>query len=300
MPILPDNSDIHKPSDLEVSHQKCYLGTQCELGQIASTFLRKHVFSDLQPYVCTFENCSESPFSTRNEWFQHELDSHRRRWECILCDNSRPKFSHKDKITAHFKEQHNGVVTENQVDLIIGACETPMTKFDASACPLCSEWVPPSEEAINTREFRRHLARHLQQISLEALPLYIDGLEIHDTSDEGDIFEYHKATVLSIGSALRLSPSLPLAAGDQVLVLENKFDKDFWLVYALDDGHECQMPSRFINITGLTEMSLGKPSACYSMNCSARDGWLTCSQNPIRRKCEHGKLVTDPIAFQPS
>lgn len=135
-----------------------------------------------------------------------------------------------------------------------------MTKFDASACPLCSEWVPPSEEAINTREFRRHLARHLQQISLEALPLYIEGLEIHENPDEDDVFEYMKGIA---PHDAYVSSSLLLAAGDEVLVLDNKFDVDLWHVQAVKDGSECRIPNRFIQITGVTETSLGKQSACY-------------------------------------
>lgn len=161
---------------------------------------------------------------------------------------------------AHFREQHGGVVTENQAGLIISACETPMTKFDASACPLCSEWVPPSEEAISIREFRRHLARHLQQISLEALPLYIEGLTIHENPDQDDTFEYKKGIILHKSD---LSSPFSFAAGDEVLILDNSFDYDLWLVHFVKNGVEFQLPGEIITITGATEVALGKPSPCY-------------------------------------
>ncbi|KAF5707177.1 serine threonine kinase [Fusarium mundagurra] len=44
----------------------------------------KHVFRDLQAYVCTFDNC-ETPdalFETRQDWLRHELENHRREWHC--------------------------------------------------------------------------------------------------------------------------------------------------------------------------------------------------------------------------
>jgi hypothetical protein len=37
---------------------------------------RKHVFSDLQPYVCTVDDCHSEPFETRHEWVQHEKETH--------------------------------------------------------------------------------------------------------------------------------------------------------------------------------------------------------------------------------
>lgn len=38
----------------------------------------RHVFKDLMPYSCVFENCAESKrmFDSRHEWFNHELKTH--------------------------------------------------------------------------------------------------------------------------------------------------------------------------------------------------------------------------------
>ena len=42
----------------------------------------KHVFQDLQPYICTVADCSmpHTLFSTRHEWVQHMKESHPREW----------------------------------------------------------------------------------------------------------------------------------------------------------------------------------------------------------------------------
>lgn len=229
-------------------------------------YLRKHVFSDLQPYICTFENCSVAPFSTRNDWFQHELDNHRRRWECILCDNPRPTFSDRAQIATHFKNHHEGNVTENQTDLIIGACEAPVTNFEASSCSLCSEWVPPLEEAINLREFRRHLARHLQQISLEALPIYIEGLVIQENVNQDDDVVYKKGIALFDSRRFIDSTGPSFAKGDEVLILSNKFDEYLWQVRVMKNGQEGLIPGEAISITGAISMPLGIPSAYCWLN----------------------------------
>lgn len=271
MPILPNDSDIHEPTVMEVSRMAhllpiCFNYKKLELDSQGKSFilippLRKHVFSDLQPYVCTFENCSVDPFPTRNQWFQHEMDSHRRRWECILCASPRPTFSQRTQISTHFEEHHKGLVTENQMDVIMGACETPMALFDGSACPLCTEWEPPLDPVINMREFRRHLARHLQQISLEALPLYIEGLEIRqEDPDESDIVEWKKGRVLDnyIARSIR---ELSVAEGDEVMILS--VDKDWWMVRVLRDGRQGLIPSSNVIITGTS----GNPSQYSGMYC---------------------------------
>ncbi|KAK7422735.1 hypothetical protein QQZ08_009359 [Neonectria magnoliae] len=58
------------------------------------------------------------------------------------------------------------------------SCERPLKYFDASSFTLCNDWKPSVRQVENTKDFGRHLARHLQQIALEALPLSINGLKL--------------------------------------------------------------------------------------------------------------------------
>ncbi|KPM41492.1 hypothetical protein AK830_g5087 [Neonectria ditissima] len=139
---------------------------------------KKHVFSDLQPYVCTFEDCLPDIFSSRSEWFQHELDTHRRKWHCSICSKPGSIFESAKALERHFDTAHAGEITANQMHVMLQACERPLKYFDASSCPLCNDWKPRVQGIENTKEFGRHLARHLQQIALEALPLSIEGLEL--------------------------------------------------------------------------------------------------------------------------
>lgn len=180
-------------------------------------------------------------------------------------------------MATHFRERHGDNVTENQIDLILDACEAPLTKFDASACPLCSEWVPPLEEAINLREFRRHLARHLQQISLEALPLYIEGLVIQETLDQEDAVEYKKGIVLLDSRRSNDNTGLSFAKGDEVIILDNMFDEHMWQVRVIRTGQEGLIPGEGVNITGTTSIPLGDSSAYF---------WLSWSR--VRRPADPG------------
>ena len=83
-------------------------------------------------------------------------------------------------MTRHLKQRHGDAVTDNQIAIVLKGCERPITVFDSSACVFCAEWNPLPAEGSNAKQFFQHLARHQQQIALEALPLYIEGLEVRE------------------------------------------------------------------------------------------------------------------------
>lgn len=166
-------------------------------------------------------------------------------------------------MTTHFEEYHEGAVTMSQFDLIIGACEIPVTKFDTSACALCSEWVPPFDEAVNSREFRRHVARHMQQISLESLPLYIDGLVIQEDIEQEGTFICKKGTVMAEFPPYPHYHGPAFAKLDQVIILDDIFDEDFWYVRVMESGEEGRIPRSCIKFIQPLVMPLGRCSACY-------------------------------------
>ena len=74
---------------------------------------RRHVFRDLQPYICTFENCAKPDrlFGSRQDWYDHEFQDHRREWFCAICTQACPtptaleehvKISHADLPASFF------------------------------------------------------------------------------------------------------------------------------------------------------------------------------------------------------
>ncbi|KAG4425045.1 hypothetical protein IFR04_001815 [Cadophora malorum] len=157
---------------------------------------KKHVFRDLRPYVCTFQECNLRMFRSRNEWFAHELQAHRREWTCASCSKI---FSSRSSFRTHLIS-HNTSLAGFELDVLILQSEEPMDRFPATACSFCDEW----EEQISNpnqnekraflnegriiapfgtkTQFRRHLGRHMEQLALFALPR--DSLD--DLGEESD------------------------------------------------------------------------------------------------------------------
>ena len=94
------------------------------------------MLSDLRPYLCTFEGCSTQMFESRHEWFQHELDKHRKEWHCCLCSNEMP-FSSAGHLKAHLYQDHSEY-SGQQASALLGLCEKPPENIPVSACPFCA------------------------------------------------------------------------------------------------------------------------------------------------------------------
>ncbi|KAF8243837.1 hypothetical protein K440DRAFT_497530, partial [Wilcoxina mikolae CBS 423.85] len=120
----------------------------------------RHVFRDLRPYICTFNDCPRSNylFESRTDWYQHETELHRREWHCKACEKTISSHSAFEK---HLQELHPSLTRPEQLQTMINRCERPIQS--AQACPLCPEELPPTR-------FQRHLGQHLQQVALFVLP----------------------------------------------------------------------------------------------------------------------------------
>ena len=95
----------------------------------------KHVFQDLQPYICTVAACStpHTLFSTRHEWAQHLKEAHPHEW---TGDENRAAAASNESNKSSFR----------------------------AICPLCKS------ASKSEKHFVRHLARHLQELALFVLP----------------------------------------------------------------------------------------------------------------------------------
>ncbi|XMA12032.1 hypothetical protein WAI453_004823 [Rhynchosporium graminicola] len=159
---------------------------------------KKHVFRDLRPYVCTFKECNLRMFRSRNEWFAHELQAHRREWTCATCSKL---CSSKSNFKSHILS-HNSNFAGSELDAVILQSEEPMDRFPASACSFCNEWEVQITDSrqIEKRTFlndgkdvtpygtktqlRRHLGRHMEQLALFALPREnVDNVEDESVKD---------------------------------------------------------------------------------------------------------------------
>ena len=134
--------------------------------QIASEMdWAQHVFMDLEPYLCTFDDCirANKSFGICDEWFQHELDSHRliKVWFCHACEF---EFDKKEHIQLHFTEKHSATIDVSDLSDIASSCETYSEKQPPDQyCPCCWHLDKP----LGT--LKDHLADHLEQFALTSI-----------------------------------------------------------------------------------------------------------------------------------
>ncbi|RDL39878.1 uncharacterized protein BP5553_04218 [Venustampulla echinocandica] len=148
---------------------------------------KKHVFWDLKPYVCTFQECATRMFRSRNEWFTHELQCHRREWVCQFCQHD--AFPTAEMFSKHVVSKHPAILAGSKIEAVILQSEEPIARIPVNACPLCNEWEThlcdskqDSKRLLlndgeivepygTPKQFRRHLGRHMEQLALFALPV---------------------------------------------------------------------------------------------------------------------------------
>jgi len=124
----------------------------------------KHVHKDLQPYMCTFENCAtpNEMYDGRRQWFNHELQKHRRSWTCHgHCNQT---FTSDDELAKHIRKYFPGHYSDAQIPVLAEMWAGQMDRHAESSCPLCGDRVAGSVQ------MQKHLGRHLEEVALFALP----------------------------------------------------------------------------------------------------------------------------------
>ena len=136
---------------------------------------RKHIVQDLEPYLCTFENCitSTEMYQSRGQWFQHEIQVHRQSWICDgHCEES---FRSEEDFLKHTSQYSSNDLNDAQKAALLNTCARPAAKESINACPLCKDNI----EGIS--KLQKHLGQHLLDLSRFALPI-IEGDSGDDVS----------------------------------------------------------------------------------------------------------------------
>ena len=146
---------------------------------------KRHVFRDLKPYVCLFEECDLKMFAERSTWFNHELQEHRVEWHCPLCSHS--PFQTRVSFQIHIRECHAQKFAEEHLPALAEACRQSIDKFFPKDCPFCDEWSTKLESAnpsisvdflvVTAAQFQQHVGAHMEQLALFALPRDHSGHE---------------------------------------------------------------------------------------------------------------------------
>ena len=158
---------------------------------------RKHVLTDLRPYVCSFEECDLKLFADRQIWFNHELECHRLEWCCRFC--SHPPFGSENNLSTHMRHRHPQFSSPVQLPALMKASRQSLDRIPATSCPLC-HWDVKLRDlnthtsldetlVVTLEQFRHHLGTHMEQLALFALPRSGKG-------EEGDA-DSNKAAVMT-------------------------------------------------------------------------------------------------------
>ncbi|KAH8632919.1 hypothetical protein IG631_11553 [Alternaria alternata] len=125
---------------------------------------KTHLLQDLQPYICTYQDCESSQqlFRSRREWAEHEA-THRKLWRCP--EHAAALFSSVSGLENHLRQDHNGNFPEDQITVIAKIGET--TAMDTrTKCPIC--YVPTDTAGLG--DLQSHIANHLERFATFALP----------------------------------------------------------------------------------------------------------------------------------
>lgn len=123
---------------------------------------KRHVYRDLRPYVCTFTQCSnpDKLYATRREWVYHEMQMHRRRWNCRPCNTS---FETKELMASHLRSAHAHHWEEQQLPTVLDVSEAPIDGGQQQACPICNR-------QFSLSLLMEHIAEHMEKLALFVLP----------------------------------------------------------------------------------------------------------------------------------
>jgi hypothetical protein len=158
----------------------------------------KHVHEDVQPFTCTFPNCTEArSFKRKADWVRHENERHRHLewWKCNMPECSHicyrkdnfvqhlvrehkkrePKMKSRGSISSKVKPADDAVsawqiqVREEEIDelwRLVDAChyetqKKPKDEVCKFCGNVCNSW----------KKLTVHLAKHMEQIAMPVLEL---------------------------------------------------------------------------------------------------------------------------------
>lgn len=145
---------------------------------------RRHAFADLKPYTCCAGKgeCDLVMFADPNSWFDHELQYHRHEWICLMCQSE--PFRSLEEFRSHIEIKHNEVPVE-QISDLVQVSQQQLNRIPATDCPFCDDFSqklrsrptnitaavsdPDNGILVDARQFRNHVASHMEQLALFAI-----------------------------------------------------------------------------------------------------------------------------------
>lgn len=179
LPQPPVDLSTTKPFDCP--YCRCELPLAFSSDDFGELEWKAHVYRDLKPYMCTFEDCSQEHqlYGNKDDWFQHELDCHRSQsvWSCGMC---RTDFKTPYRLEAHLQSRHSDLASY-QVDLIREHSKrySLLRPLSEQPCAFCGSTCD------NLYDLQSHLGNHLENFALATLRF--EELQSKDGVENADL-----------------------------------------------------------------------------------------------------------------
>ncbi|RBR04849.1 hypothetical protein FVER53590_03599 [Fusarium verticillioides] len=144
---------------------------------------KKHVFSDLFPYICVELGCPapDQDFQRRHQWAGHVKKHHWKTWACKFGCNE--IFVSLQDVKRHLVQKHSETTELTHLTSLLTMCERTKSENEPTDCPLCGE------RQFSFKQYQRHVGRHQEDLALFALPHLPgekdDRIEESDSESEG-------------------------------------------------------------------------------------------------------------------
>lgn len=184
--LIPSLVDVNNNGESEFECPFCWV--VCSIGNRRAW--KRHIFADLKPYVCCLGKgeCDDLLFHDRSSWFDHELQCHRRQWVCIMCEGG--PFEAAEIFEDHLKSTHSDLPLDmDGLEAVKDASQRAVSEISAADCPFCDDLEGMSRQYVPPHIFRRHVAYHMEQLALFALPRGLGNDRDEDESNSTAIAE---------------------------------------------------------------------------------------------------------------
>jgi hypothetical protein len=187
-PVISNNENIPPPPKLSdgIMESECpYCHWALPARQFKGKRWRIHIEQDLQPYMCLYEECFNPPilFDSVGEWILHTNEEHSSEWICLMHKDGAgqlPIFDRKQSLEEHLKAVHGRPsLSESQLKTLMRRRTQPGVATLFKSCPFCETY----NHYDNIKETQEHIAAHLLDLSIMALPWRDDVDEAEELSD---------------------------------------------------------------------------------------------------------------------
>ncbi|KAE9583000.1 hypothetical protein CGMCC3_g801 [Colletotrichum fructicola] len=148
-----------KPDQLEFVCPYCHV--LCAAREGRGRRWREHILRDLQPYMCTYADCTESSamHSSKAAWLEHESRVHRRVWRCF---EHKDLFRSKDALIGHLEASH-ATLSQAQIQSMASFAHASTTDV-RDTCAFCLS-RGPFESSLTD-----HMALHMERLASFSIP----------------------------------------------------------------------------------------------------------------------------------